>query len=121
LPQTSEPADPRPAVRRFQQGMEISYAVLVLNGLLDPVSHKPKLTSQVVVYRNGEVIYRGAERPLEPGKDIDPRRMVVNGTINLGSLLTTGEYVLQVVINDVLATDEKYRRVSRWLDFDVIQ
>jgi hypothetical protein len=101
--------------------MEISYAVLVLNGLLDPTSHKPKLTSQVVVYRNGEVVYRGAERSLETGKDMDPRRLIVSGTINLGTLLTAGEYVLQVVINDTLATDEKYRRASRWLDFDVIQ
>src|SRR6185295_9262325 len=114
-------ADARPAVRRFRAGMDISYALLVLNSSLERNTQKTRLTSQVIVYREGKSVYSGPERPLEPGKGVDPRRMIVSGQINLGALMVPGEYVLEVVVNDVLAADKKYQRASRWLDFDVVE
>jgi VWFA-related protein len=114
-------ADPRPAVRRFRAGMEIGYAFLVLNSRLDPNTQTPKLTTQVIIYRDGSVIYTGTERALEPGKGVDTQRMVVSGQLNLGQLLVPGEYILQVTVTDSLAQDKKYQRSSRWMDFDVVE
>jgi len=113
--------DPRPAVRRFKAGMEIDYALLVLNNQLDPVTQKARLRSQVMIYRDGKVVYTGSERSLEPAADNGSQRLVVSGQINLGALLVPGEYVLQVVVTDSLVTDKSYQRVSRWMDFDVVE
>jgi hypothetical protein len=38
----------------------------------------------------------------------------------LGSEMTPGEYVLQVIVTDVLRTD-KYRVTSQWIDFEIVK
>jgi VWFA-related protein len=111
--------DTRPAVRRFRSGMEINYALLVLNQQLNASTHKPNLLSQVVIYRDGKVIYSGPERALETGRTSE--RPVVNGKINLGTLMVPGEYILQVTVTDLLASDKRFQRASRWMDFDVVE
>jgi len=114
-------ADARAAVRRFRVGMEIDYAFLAINAQIDPDNHQSRLSSQVVVYREGQVVYAGPERPLGLTKDVDPQRMIVSGQINLGGQMIPGEYVLQIVVNDALAKEKSDQRVSAWMDFDVVQ
>jgi hypothetical protein len=114
-------ADARAAVRRFRVGMEIDYAFLAINAQIDPDNHQSRLSSQVVVYREGQVVYAGPERPLGLTRDVDPQRMIVSGQINLGGQMIPGEYVLQIVVNDALAKEKSDQRVSAWMDFDVVQ
>jgi hypothetical protein len=42
------------------------------------------------------------------------------GVIQLGTNMTPGEYVLQVVVTDALA-DQKHRAVTRWMDFEIVE
>src|SRR5438034_9495380 len=58
-------ADARPAVRRFRVGMQMEYTFIVLNALVSPTSSRPQLDTQVVLYREGKAVFKGALRRLE--------------------------------------------------------
>ena len=47
-------------------------------------------------------------------------RITTNLVQELGSQMQPGEYVLQVVVTDLLRRD-KYRVTSQWIDFEVIK
>jgi hypothetical protein len=42
------------------------------------------------------------------------------GAIQLGTSLTPGEYVLQIVVSDLLGK-EKNRIATQWMDFEIVQ
>jgi VWFA-related protein len=114
-------ADARPAVRRFRVGMQMEYTFIVLNALVSPTSSRPQLDTQVVLYREGKAVFKGALRRLETDNKTNLRQIVVGGTVNLGAELTPGEYALQVIVTDNLAKEKKYRTATRWIDFDLVQ
>lgn len=107
-----------PAVRRFRKGMQVSYAFLVLNAQHDS-TRKPQVETQAVLYRDGQVIFRGALRSVDCAGQ-DPNEMLSTGSLSLGKDLVPGEYVLQVVVVDKLAKDQHHRLATQWIDFDVI-
>jgi VWFA-related protein len=108
-----------PAVRRFRRGMQMNYAFLVLNARPDPVTGRPQVETQVVLYRDGRPVFRGALRPINSvGQDPNELRSI--GSLNLGTDLSPGEYVLQVVVTDKLAKEKKYQMATQWIDFDLI-
>jgi VWFA-related protein len=113
-------ADARPAVRRFRVGMQMDYTFIVLNALVSPTSSRPQLDTQVVLYREGKAVFKGALRRLETDNKTNPQQIVVGGTVNLGAELTPGEYALQVIVTDNLAKEKKYRTATRWIDFDLV-
>jgi VWFA-related protein len=108
-----------PAVRRFRRGMQMNYAFLVLNARPDPVTGRPQVETQVVLYRDGRPVFRGALRPINAAGQ-DPNELRSIGSLNLGMDLSPGEYVLQVVVTDKLAKEKKYQMATQWIDFDVI-
>ena len=48
------------------------------------------------------------------------KRLPVGGAIQLGSDMAPGEYVLQVVVTDMLA-DEKHRVATQSMDFQIVK
>ena len=46
--------------------------------------------------------------------------MTAGGSIQLGTDLLPGEYVLQVIVRDLLA-DEKHRTATQWMDFEIVK
>lgn len=119
-PPIMDEADSRAAVRRFRRGMAVDYAFMVLNNRIDQKTNKTHLTTRAMIYRDGQVVYSGPERLLEPDSKTDLQRLVVSGQLNLGAL-PPGQYVLAVVVTDGLATDLKHQRATRWMDFDIVQ
>src|SRR6266850_2569335 len=118
---TTSEADARPAVRRFRVGMQMEYTFIVLNAQVSPTSSRPQLDTQVVLYREGKAVFKGALRRLETDNKTNLQQIVIGGTVNLGAELTPGEYALQVIVTDNLAKEEKYRTATRWIDFDLVQ
>jgi VWFA-related protein len=114
-------ADARPAVRRFRIGMQMEYTFIVLNALVSPTSSRPQLDTQVVLYREGKAVFKGALRRLETDNKTNLQQIVVGGTVTLGAELTPGEYALQVIVTDNLAKEKKYRTATRWIDFELVQ
>ncbi|HEY0172406.1 MAG TPA: hypothetical protein VGB98_15395, partial [Pyrinomonadaceae bacterium] len=54
-------------------------------------------------------------RPRNVAGDID-----AGGRLRLGGELGPGEYVMQLVVTDLLAK-EKYRVATQWIDFEIVE
>ncbi|PYS74960.1 MAG: hypothetical protein DMF69_00180 [Acidobacteria bacterium] len=107
------------AVRQFQSGMAMAYGFTIYNAQLDKLTGKPKLKTQVRIFRNGEQFFVGNELPYELMDEKDMKRLTVNGGIQLGNKMPPGEYVIQVIVTDL--AKEKPRIATQWLDFEVVK
>lgn len=109
-----------PAVRHFSRGMLMDYGFIIYNARLDKATNKPQLLGQVRLFRDGKLVFTGKENQLAIGDAPDWKRLTTGGSIQLGTDLVPGEYVLQIVVKDMLA-DEKYRTATQWMDFEIIK
>ncbi len=116
----TEDAQASPAVRRFHSGMVMQYGYVIFNAQLDKARHQPQLTTQVRLVRDGKVIFTGNEIPFDSANQTDLKRLVAGGAIQLGSALPPGEYVLQIIVKDPLAS-EKRRIATHWIDFEILK
>lgn len=109
-----------PAVRHFSRGMLMDYLFIIYNVRFDKTTNKPQLIAQVRLFRDGKPVFTGKENTLAFSNVVDQKRLVTGGGIQLGTDLAPGEYVLQVIVKDLLA-DEKHRTVTQWMDFEIIK
>jgi VWFA-related protein len=109
-----------PAVRRFRHGMLLEFGFLIYNARLDKASGKPQLVTHMRLFRDGKQVFSGGERPFDPKSQPDLTRLLVAGGLELGTDLAPGEYVLQVIVTDLLA-DKKYRTATQWMDFEIVK
>lgn len=107
------------ALRRFQRGMAMVYGLFVYNAKIDKATGKPQLKAQVRLFRNGELVFTGIEVPFDPANQTDLKRLGLGGAIQLGTAMRPGEYVLQVIVTDLLRKD-KNRIATQWMDFEIV-
>ena len=114
-------ADPNanPAVRLFKTNLALVYAFNVYNARVDKNTGKPRLKTQLRMYRDGKLIFTGEEEAFSPLDQSDPKRLLGAGVVQMGSQMGPGEYVIQIVVTDLLAK-QKENVTSQWIDFDVI-
>ena len=98
----------------------LSYGYLIYNPRLDPQTHKPQLTTQVRIFRDGQLIVEGPETPYDVSQQTDLTRLRDDGFFKLNQSTMPGEYVLQITVNDVLP-NAKPRTVTQWIDFEVVK
>jgi hypothetical protein len=108
------------SVRQFRTGTAMVYGIAIYNAKLDKTTGKPNLTIQARLFRNGELVFSGNAVQYELRDQADPKRLAGGGAIQLGTSLKPGEYVLQVVVSDLLAK-EKHRVATQWMDFEIVQ
>jgi VWFA-related protein len=120
--QELEGADPlsNAALRQFKPGLVVEYGLAIYNAQLDKATGKPQLLTQVKLFRNGQSVFVGKEVAVDAGKQLDLKRLTTNGAVQLGSQMEPGEYVLQLVVTDLLRKD-KHRVASQWTDFEVVR
>jgi VWFA-related protein len=109
-----------PAVRHFNRGMLMEYGYEIYNARIDKPTNRPQLTTQVRLFSEGKLIYSGKETPFEAADQTDLKRLVSGGGIQLTSRLAPGEYVLQIIVRDLLVK-EKYGTASQWIDFEIVK
>jgi VWFA-related protein len=119
VPSASDP-ETSTAIRRFRHMMRLEYGLLVYNAGLDKVSGKPQFTTQIRLFQDGKQVFSGDPLPFNPTGQTDMGRLVVVGALDLGTDLTPGEYILQIIVSDTLA-DKKYRVATQWMDFEIIK
>ncbi|MFN2493876.1 MAG: VWA domain-containing protein [Pyrinomonadaceae bacterium] len=112
--------DGKTALRQFDRGSVITYAYAIYNAQLDKATGKPQLVTQVRLFRNGQVVFTGKEIPFDPRNQQDLKRLAAGGAIQLGAQMTQGDYILQVVVTDLLAK-QKYRTLTQWTDFEIVR
>jgi len=106
------------AVRVFRSGAVMRYAFQILNAQVDKRTRRPKIETQLRLFREGRLLVAGRTAPFDPGKQNDYRRLVGTGRLSLGKPLEPGGYVLEVIVNDLLAKT-KNRAASQWIDFEI--
>ena len=109
-----------PAVRRFGRSPNLFFGYTVYNAQLDKTTRLPKLTGQTRVFRDGKPVFTGEPIPIDPADQSDLQRINAGGLLQLGNGLPPGEYVLQIIVTDVLAK-EKHRTATQWIDFEIVK
>lgn len=107
-----------PSVRRIRPGMELHYDFHIYNAQTDPANGRTRLQTQVRLFRDGQPAYEGKIAPFDTTQQEDLKRLVAGGQIKLNRNAAPGEYVLQVIVTDLLA-DEKRRVATQWIDFEI--
>jgi hypothetical protein len=115
-----EAANPQagPSVRRLRGGMTLRYVYTIYNAQLDRQTRQPQLQTQVHLFQDGREVYTGKPTSYEMGEQSNPKRLRAGGRIQLGKDAQPGEYILQIVVTDLLAK-EKYRAATQWIDFEI--
>ena len=93
---------------------------MIFNAQLSKANNQPQLSTQVRLVRDGKVIFTGKEAPFVMTNQTDFKRLVAGGAIQLGNELGPGEYALQIIVNDAVAS-EKRRTVTQWIDFEIVK
>jgi hypothetical protein len=112
--------DPRatPANRHLHAGMILNYAYFIYNAQIDKVGRLPKVSTQVRLFRDGQMVFTGQLNEYKGALQPDTRQLVAGGSFRLGSDLSPGAYVLQVVVVDHLARNGS-QVTTQWIDFDI--
>ncbi len=113
-------AETGPAVRRFRRGALVGYGFYVYGARLDPSTQRPRLTTELRLFREGRPVFNGKPLPFDSSGQTDLKRLVAGGSFRLGTDLAPGDYVLQMVVTDLHA-EESRRTSSSWIDFEIVQ
>ncbi len=113
-------AQSSPAVRRLKGGMALRYVYTIYNAQLDGSTRRPRLQTQVRLFRDGKEVYTGKPTPYEMDELPNLTHLRAGGRIQLGKDAPPGEYMLQVIVTDALAKEE-YRTVTQWIDFEIVK
>ncbi len=106
-----------PEIRRFPRGAVIAYAYTVYNAKADSTG-KAKLIVQVNLFKDGKMIVEGPKQPADLQEQADRLRIKDFGFLRLGA--ETGDYALQVIVTDTLASGKKATS-SQWIDLEVTE
>ncbi len=115
-------ADPNagPAVRRLRRGMVMDVGYVIYNARLDKATQRPQLHTHLKLFRDGQEIFAGNLVIYDASKQTDLKRLNAGGRLQLGTEMTPGDYVVQVIVTDLLAKD-KQRIATQWIDFQVVE
>jgi VWFA-related protein len=108
------------ALRRFRGGTAVDFFYDIYNARTDRATGRPQLQTQSRLFRDGKLVFSGTPQPYSPDTQADLRRLPAASRIQLGAQMAPGEYVLQVVVTDLLAKG-KDGTATQWIDFEVVQ
>ena len=105
------------SLRRFKRGTVLRYGYEIYNARLD-AAKKPKLTTQVRIFRDGQLVLDGKKTPLELLGQTDLERIKSVGALSLGNEMQPGDYILQIIVTDHLAK-EKQQVSTQFVQFEL--
>ncbi len=106
-----------PAVRRFARGAILAYAYTIYNSQLDKTTNQPKLSIQMNLYHDGKLTVEGKPLPADFEKQADWARINDYGYLRLNQNVQAGDYVLQVIIKDLITN----QATTQSVDFEITQ
>lgn len=111
-----------PAVRRFRQNAHLDFGYAIYSARLDKATNHPQLNTRTRIFRDGQLVYEGTDQPLNATQHPDLKRISIITRLRLGSNLAPGEYVLQIVVTDLIAKPkDKHRVATQWTDFEIVK
>jgi VWFA-related protein len=106
-----------PAIRRFRPGAILGYSYKIYNAERDKTTQQPKLTVQVRLYREGQVVTEAAPQATQLEPQADMSRISDYGYLRLQPDQLAGDYALQILIKDLKSNET----TSQWIDFEVVR
>ncbi|HYR77331.1 MAG TPA: VWA domain-containing protein [Pyrinomonadaceae bacterium] len=106
------------ARRYFHGGDTIRFDFSTYNAKTDKAT-KPHLVMQYIVYRDGKEIFISPEKDLNASQQSNLQSIDTSGVFDLGKKMPPGDYVLQVIVKDLLV-GEKGQIATQWTDFEII-
>jgi len=103
-------------LRRFRMGSSLVFGYTIYNASVDS-SHSTRLVSQTTIFREGQKVYSSDRLPVTSKDQPDLKRIATGARLGLGSILTPGEYVLQIVVEDQITK----RSAMQWIEFEVVR
>ena len=97
----------------------LDVGLLIYNASIENATMNPRLITQVRLFYEGKEIFAGKESPYDPGRQTDLKRLALTGGLSLGTDMVSGDYVLQVIVTDLLA-DKKHQSATQWMDFQIV-
>ena len=107
-----------PAIRRFRRGSIVAYSYTIYNARLDRATSQPRLSTQMNLYKDGQLIVEGPLHNAEIKPQTDWSRINDFAYVKLIEALTPGDYALQIVVKDALGG--KNAVSSQWVDFEIV-
>jgi VWFA-related protein len=105
------------SLRQFKRGTVLSYGFSIYNAKQVPA---PSLTSQMRLFRDGQVVFEGKLQPVPVFPGPDPKAIDFSSALALGSEMVPGDYVLQVTITDNLAK-AKNKSAVQFVQFEIVE
>ena len=105
------------SLRKFRRGTILSYSTEVYNAVSDQ-KNKPKLQTQVRLFRDGKIILNGKLTDFAMDGQNDSAKLNYAGALGLGNEMKPGDYVLQIVVIDNLAKS-KQKTATQWVQFEL--
>ena len=103
-------------LRRFRMSSSLVFGYTIYNASVDS-SHSTRLVSQTTIFREGQKVYSSDRLPVTSKDQPDLKRIATGARMGLGSILTPGEYVLQIVVEDQVTK----RSAMQWIEFEVVR
>jgi len=118
-PPASTASDPMTdtSLRQFKRGTVLNYGFMVFNPKLD-LATGANLSNRIRIFRDAKVIYEGKQTtvPSTPAE----KSINVTGSLNLGTEMLPGDYILQIIVTDNSAK-EKFNTASQFVQFEILE
>ncbi|MEW6732304.1 MAG: VWA domain-containing protein [Acidobacteriota bacterium] len=101
-------------LRRYYQGTVLNYTYDIYN--ISSLNRSKPLTAQVILFHKGKAVFTGPKQPIDTTKQKNPEKTAINGIVPQSSELTTGEYVLQIRVDQAGSK----RPIFQQIDFEII-
>lgn len=107
------------SLRQFKRGTVLNYGLAIYNARLDP-ARRPNLNSQIKIFRDGKPLFEGQMQVIPTENQTDLQRISIVGSLNLGTSMQPGDYILQIAVTDNLAK-EKRKIASQFVQFEIVE
>jgi len=105
-----------PSIRKFAPGEMLAYSYNIFNASKDN-SAKAGITSQVTIYRNGEVYVEGKPEPLKIDTAAGAEGQKDLGYMRVSDKVDSGDYALQITLRNTAGK----LLASEWIDYQIVE
>jgi VWFA-related protein len=105
------------ALLRFRQGTSLLFGYLIYNARLEQKTKLPQLTTETHVFRDQKEVYSAGSTAISLRDQSDLRRISAGARLQLGSESLPGEYVLQIIVKDLVAK----KAATQWIQFQIVK
>jgi VWFA-related protein len=107
------------AIRRVKLNTVLRYGYEIYNARLDGAK-RPNIQTKIRVFRDGKLVLDGQQLSLDLQGQTDMQRLRASGALSLGGKMLPGDYILQIIVTDNLAPQNR-RLATQFIQFEIAE